>query len=158
MTAVPSKITSAAVRARIVDTFRRDLVGPSPNDLDLARERLSDNPSRWYLTGFLAPAEDEAALGGAEPEPNDLSLVEETETTLEEPDPVEASGAAADREEPETPNTRRRFLPSSVGLTVLLPPDVRTIEAVVTWGDYRTEPPLPWPSVRFVDSAVASGP
>ena len=41
------------------------------------------------------------------------------------------------------PNAKRRFLPSSIGLTVLLPPDVREIEARVCWGDYRTEPPLP---------------
>src|SRR5262249_28908948 len=33
--------------------------------------------------------------------------------------------------------------PSSVGLTVLLPPDVQEIEARICWGDYRTEPPLP---------------
>jgi hypothetical protein len=37
----------------------------------------------------------------------------------------------------------RRFLPSSIGLTVLLPPDVAELEALITWGDYRTEPPLP---------------
>ena len=35
------------------------------------------------------------------------------------------------------------FLPSSIGLTVLLPPDVKEIEARICWGDYQTEPPLP---------------
>ena len=53
-----------------------------------------------------------------------------------------AGGEAGDDEPPETPNTKRRFHPSSIGLTVLLPPDVRAIEARVCWGDYRTEPPL----------------
>ena len=38
------------------------------------------------------------------------------------PDADGAGGAAADNEEPEAPNARRRFLPSSVGLTVLLDP------------------------------------
>ena len=47
-----------------------------------------------------------------------------------------------DNEEPEASNARRRFLPSSVGLTVLLDPDIREIEAIVSWGDYRTEPPI----------------
>ena len=32
------------VRARLVDILRRDLVGPAPQDEDLARERLSENP------------------------------------------------------------------------------------------------------------------
>ena len=41
------------------------------------------------------------------------------EIDVEEPDADGAGGAAGDNEEPETPNTRRRFLPSSVGLTVL---------------------------------------
>ena len=32
----------------------------------LRSERLNENPSRWYLTGFLAPADDPLALDGAE--------------------------------------------------------------------------------------------
>jgi hypothetical protein len=53
--------TSARIRARLVDTFRPDLIGPGPGpeDADLATERLNENPSRWYLAGFLAPADDE---------------------------------------------------------------------------------------------------
>ena len=39
--------TSLDVRSSIVETFRGDLVGPAPQDLDLARERLNENPSRW---------------------------------------------------------------------------------------------------------------
>jgi hypothetical protein len=65
------------------------------------------------------------------------------ELDVEEPDTDGAGSAATDNEEPEIPNTRRRFLPSSVGLTVLLDPAVTTIEARISWGDYRTEPPLP---------------
>ena len=58
--------SSIDIRARIASTFRRDLVGPGPEteDLDLASERLNENPSRWYLTGFLAPADDELAPRG----------------------------------------------------------------------------------------------
>ena len=44
---------------------------------------------------------------------------------------------------PDAPSTKRRFLPSSIGLTVLLPPEVKEIEARISWGDYHTEPPLP---------------
>lgn len=134
--------SSVDIRAHLVDLFRRDLIGPGPQDSDLAAERLNESPSRWYLTGFLAPAEDPLGLEG-EDEDDDPSAQEERETGVEESDTDGAGGAAGDNEEPETPNTRRRFLPSSVGLTVLLSPDVTEIEARVSWGDYRTEPPLP---------------
>ncbi len=133
---------SADIRKRLIDSFRRDLVGPYPEkDPDLARERLNENPSRWYLTGFLAPKDDSAGLeskGDADP-----GVQEDMELDVEEPDTDGAGGAAGDAEEPEPPNARRRFLPSSIGLTVLLDPDVAEIGAHVSWGDYRTEPPLP---------------
>ena len=134
---------SVDIRANFVDVFRRDLVGPGPQDADLARERLNENPSRWYLTGFLAPADDPLGQDGARGTEDDPSTQEEMETDVEEPDDVGAGGAAGDAEAPEAPNTKRRFLPSSIGLTVLLPPNVREIEARISWGDYRTEPPLP---------------
>ncbi len=133
---------SVDIRAHIVDVFRRDLIGPGPQDGDLANERLNESPARWYLAGFLAPAEDPLSLDGDDDE-NDPSAQEEMEIDVEEPDADGAGGAATDNEEPEAPNARRRFLPSSIGLTVLLDPDVTSIEARVSWGDYRTEPPLP---------------
>jgi hypothetical protein len=133
---------SVDIRAHIVDVFRRDLIGPGPQDGDLANERLNESPARWYLAGFLAPAEDPLALDGVDNE-NDPSAQEEMEIEVEEPDADGVGGAATDNEEPEAPNARRRFLPSSVGLTVLLDPNVTSIEARVSWGDYRTEPPLP---------------
>ena len=71
------------------------------------------------------------------------AVQEEMETDVEEPADEGAGGAAGDAEVPDAPNTKRRFLPSSIGITVLLPPQVSEIEAHVSWGDYRTEPPLP---------------
>ena len=133
---------SVDIRAHIVNVFRRDLIGPGLQDADLASERLNESPARWYLAGFIAPAEDALALDGDDDE-NDPSAQEEMEIDVEEPDADGAGGAATDNEEPEVPNARRRFLPSSVGLTVLLDPDVTAIEAHISWGDYRTEPPLP---------------
>ena len=135
---------SVEVRSQLVEIFRRDLVGPSPEpkDADLARERLNEIPSRWYLTGFLAPAEDPQGLAAA-PVDDDPTSQEEQEIEGDGPEADGAGGAAGDREPADAPNTRRRFLPSSIGLTVLLPPKVEAVEAVITWGDYRTEPPLP---------------
>ncbi len=134
---------SVAIRSSIVETFRRDLVGPAPQDADLARERLNESPSRWYLTGFLAPADNPLAQNGARGAEDDPSTQEEMETDVEEADDFGAGGAAGDTELPEAPTTKRKFLPSSIGLTVLLPPDVKEIEALISWGDYLTEPPLP---------------
>jgi hypothetical protein len=139
---------SVDIRARIVETFRRDLIGPlpeavQPNDADLQRERLSENPSRWYLAGFLAPTDDPAGLDAADERQSDLANLEENEIEVSDADGEGAGGAAGDQEQPDAPSASRRFLPSSIGLTVLLPPDVSEITARITWGDYRTEPPLP---------------
>ena len=58
-TSTPTRSTSGAtpsveIRAKLVHALNLDLVGP-PNDSDLAWETLPQAPSRWYLTGFLAP-------------------------------------------------------------------------------------------------------
>ena len=55
--------SSVEVRGQIVDMVRRDLIGPLPEDIepadaDLQRERLREQPSWWYLTGYIAPIED----------------------------------------------------------------------------------------------------
>ena len=134
--------SSVDIRANLVELFRRDLIGPGPQDADLATERLNESPSRWYLTGFLAPAEDPLGLEG-EDENDDPSAQEEMEIDVEEADTDGAGGAAGDNEEPEAPNTKRRFLPSSIGLTVLVSPEIREIDVSIFWGDYRTEPALP---------------
>jgi hypothetical protein len=135
----------ADVRASIVDKFRRDLIGPSPGqkDADLATERLKENPSRWYLAGFLAPADDPLTQDSGKAEDEQAAVQDEAETEVTEPADDGAGGAAGDAELPDAPVAKRRFLPSSIGLTVLVPPSIREIEARITWGDYRTEPPLP---------------
>lgn len=137
--------TPLEIRSIIVGKFRRDLVGPGldPVDADIARERLSENPSRWYLTGFLAPIADPLTQETSSAEENAPSAQEEVETFTAEQEEAGAGGAAGDDDPPESPNSKRRFLPSSIGLTVLLPPDVSEIEARISWGDYLTEPRLP---------------
>jgi hypothetical protein len=91
------------VRASIVDIFRRDLVGPGPQDLDIAKERLNENPSRWYLAGFLAPADDPLGQDGPETGEENASAQEEMETDAEESADAGAGGAAGDDKTPETP-------------------------------------------------------
>lgn len=55
------EITASEIRATLVDALQLDLVGPTPSDTDHAEEVLTQSPSKWYLTGFLAPS-------GARPE------------------------------------------------------------------------------------------
>lgn len=128
------------VRGELVRRMKRDLIGPTcAADDDLARERLSGtagSPSRWYLTGFLSPDDDASPAKAVEPAP---PREDEEELELSVGDTVRAE----EPEEPDAPVARRRFLPSSLGLTVMLPPDVTNIDAVVSWGDYVTDPPLP---------------
>ena len=77
--------TSREVRTEMVEKFRRDLIGPGLQDADLASERLNESPSRWYLAGFIAPAEDPLGLDG-DPDNTDPSAQEEMELDVEEPD------------------------------------------------------------------------
>ena len=77
------RLDSTAARARIVEMVRRDLIGPwpvdiAPGDADLQRERLREQPSWWYLTGYIAPTEDDRD----EQLVSDAEIQEETETDV----------------------------------------------------------------------------
>jgi hypothetical protein len=135
--------TSTDVRARLVETLRRDLIGPGPQDADLARERLKEKPSGWYVTGYLAPVPEPSGPSAEIPEEGEL---------FEEGDPLvgddiggdtEAGPARAADDAPEDlPPAVRIRAPSSLGLTVLLDASVREVEVNLSWGDYITVPPL----------------
>ena len=120
-------MTSAEVRADLVDALQLDLVGPTPEGLGDSAEWLDQAPSRWYLTGFLVPA-------GAGP--SQARDAEAGEDALETAEPAEDS-------RDETPRKRsadrEHRLPSSAGLTVLLPESAQHLRVYVTWGDYRVE-------------------
>jgi hypothetical protein len=97
--------TSADVRAHLLEALHADLVGPF--DLDPAStEVLPRPPSRFYLTGFLAPSGDR--------DPGDPTDDEEFATGSDTDDDEQSESA------PE-PKVRKLF-PASVGLSVLLPP------------------------------------
>jgi hypothetical protein len=132
-------MNAVEAREEIVHRLRRNLVGPSdfPHDNDIAAERLpaDESPSRWYLTGFIAPVGDDVAHL-----PEDAD--EENELTQFEPSGFGAGGVAGDDEEPEPPVARRRFMPSSIGITAMLDPAVIELDVEVSWGDYVPEPPL----------------
>jgi hypothetical protein len=130
-TTIPPE-TALEVRDRLVEAMRLDLVGPTTGDA-LATERLlpRERPSTWYVTGFLAPV-DGADAAIAEPADDEDDGPREATEHLPPPD----DGA----DEPAPP--RRRYLPSSMGLSVFVPPApagggaADALSVRVRWGEY----------------------
>src|SRR5205085_1560283 len=121
-----SRMTSATdVRAAIARTLRRDLIGPGLEDDDLAREMLPARPSRWYLTGFLVPVQ-------APPDQRSTPAAAEGELNS-----GDGADGLDDADEPDQPPARPSFLPSSIGLSFLVPEGVTEVRVVACWGDYR---------------------
>ncbi|MDX2099441.1 MAG: DISARM system helicase DrmA [Leptolyngbyaceae cyanobacterium bins.59] len=121
------QLTSAEIRSTLVDALQLDLVGPIPTDTEHAEEVLIQAPSKWYLTGFLAPF-------GAKPEErsDDEGNVETEE--LGNSEASEDSGA------PERGAARKAPFPSSMGLSFLASQQTRELNVTVHWGDYLPTP------------------
>ena len=122
----PPMADSAAVRRYLADALRLDLIGPRPGDAALQHERLRQAPSRWYLTGFLVPANA--------PEEQRAQDIEE-----EFDEPVEPLHGSDDATTPDRSTGKRNFLPSSMGLSILVDDETRFLDVVVSWGDYSPE-------------------
>ena len=117
---------SVSVRRYLCDALRIDLVGPRPEDAALQHERLPQAPSRWYLTGFLAP--------GDAPEEQ---LAQDDEEALDEPaEPLHGSDDAGT---PDRGSHKRLFLPSSMGLSLLVDEETKRLDVAVSWGDYAPD-------------------
>jgi hypothetical protein len=117
--------SSINIRTKMVSTLHRDLIGPGLEDDDLAREVLPARPSRWYLTGFLVPVQ-------APTEQRATAAVAEGAL-----DSGEGADGLDDADEPDTPTAKPSFLPSSMGLSFLVPEAVRQVRVMACWGDYR---------------------
>ena len=117
--------TATDVRASMMRTLRRDLIGPGLDDEDLAREVLPARPSRWYLTGYLVPVRA----------PTD----QRTPAAVAEGalDSGEGADGLDDADEPDTQAAKPNFLPSSMGLSFLVPAEVEQVRVIACWGDYR---------------------
>src|SRR5271166_6455216 len=116
--------TSAEIRVRLATELRLDLIGPSYRDTVLVGEVLPDPPSRWYLTGFLVPVDTPPRRKARDPQ--------------EEMDTAE-QGGADDDETPDRSASRPRYMPSSMGLSLLLEPGTEAVRVTCRWGDYRRE-------------------
>lgn len=136
--------TSLDIRRGLVEALRLDLVGPD-NTHAFAHELLPEPPSRWYLAGFLVPE------GAAVEDRSD-------ETSSEELDATSDAGGLDDAAQPErAAATRRRLLPSSMGMSVLLPGTPQSLEVAVAWGEYAWEGGETEPSDQAHDDGVIEG-
>lgn len=116
-----SETTASEIRATLVDALQLDLVGPT--DTDHAEEVLTQSPSKWYVTGFLAPF-------GARPEGRSDDAGDDE---LEE---LGASDSSEDSQTPEKAAARKALFPSSMGLSFLVSQQTKELQATVNWGDY----------------------
>jgi len=119
-------MTPTEVRSRLLEALEADLVGPFVPDSHPqgGQEVLPIAPSRYYLTGFLAPR------GGSAPDVDDQDSVEDSLGAGSE-----SQAEDAGNEEPEAKRPVR--FPASMGMSVFLPPgDGDTIEASVYFADY----------------------
>lgn len=114
------------VRDSLVQALQADLIGPFVPDSHPqgGQEVLPIAPSRWYLTGFLAPQ------GGRTPDIDDRDSKEEGLAAGSE-----SQADDAGRDEPEA--KRAMWFPASMGLSVFLPPGQGdAIDVEVWYADY----------------------
>ncbi len=120
--------TSAEVRRHLVAALRADLVGPFAPDDPAAAEVWDMAPSKRYLSGFLVPREEATVQDAEDKDPTEEELAEAGD------DPAEES-----QNDPQA--KRRPMLPSSIGLSVLLPAgEDDSVTVRVAYADYRANP------------------
>ena len=110
---------SLEVRSHLVRALQADLIGPF--DPESGQELLRMPPSRWYLTGFLA----NEILCQADDDTQEGELA-----SGDDLDEVETAGSR--EQEPSV----RRFLPASMGMTMLLAPGTDSIKVRLRYADY----------------------
>jgi len=120
---------SVEVREQMANALTLDLIGPVSGlaaGAHLEREILpgTSTPSRWYLTGFLAPFESNIEDKSDEDSGDQMDLISQAK-------------GGDDESAPEASSTRKTPYPSSIGLSVLIPKECGKITATVTWGDYK---------------------
>jgi len=115
--------TAATVRADLIHALHLDMIGPGVG-LGQPNEALETHPSRWYLTGFLAPLGADLAQRSDEEAPEDMEEVSDRRGLDDD--------AVTDRTA-----AKARPFPSSMGLSFLVGPEAKDLKVTVRWGDYE---------------------
>src|SRR5437762_12929686 len=117
---------STEIRAKLVDALKLDLVGPWPGHA-FANELLPENPTRWYLTGYLVP--------------EDAPVHHRSDAEAKEEVDAGGEGGGMDDCGTTDKSASPRLLPSSMGLSALVPAGVTKLRSELTWGDDQWEDP-----------------
>lgn len=113
----------SAVRQRIIDSMKTDLMGPISEE-----EVLDENPKHAYIIGLLAPQSDMSK--GTE----DDTSEQEIEAILSYEDGEDYTAGEDDENEPIT--TTHFQIPSSIGISFYISSQTSSINLDVSWGDY----------------------
>ena len=104
----------------------------------------------WYITGFLVPTTTDLSLRCDDTADDDLAGVDgvDQRRPRSKDKAYKAGGAGDDGGPSDGGPAKPQFLPSSIGVSVFLPPGGE-LELIARWGDYTrvTEPSSPDPSV-----------
>jgi hypothetical protein len=114
---------SLDVRERLVEALKLDLVGPWAGHA-LVQERLPGwvRPSNWYFTGFLIPSGTAPDKSRDADEDDDMGTIPE-------------SAGLGEESSEERKAAKKGYFPSSMGLSFLVPNDMRALSVLVRWGD-----------------------
>ena len=115
--------TSAEVRSQLIEALELDLIGAKPHEI------LSEAPTKWYLSGFLAP------YGVPQTDRSD-------DLGDDEIDQASRTGMGDDEKPPEAAAARKAYFPSSMGLSFLTALETKKLTAIASWGDYKIIPEL----------------
>lgn len=113
----------SAVRQRIIDAMKVDLMGPLTE-----KEVLDENPKHAYIIGILAPQTDESKGTG------DGTSEQEIESVLSYEDGEDYTAGEDDDNEPIT--TAHFQIPSSMGISFYIGGGTKEISLDISWGDY----------------------
>lgn len=145
MNAPAAATTSAQVRSQLVTALELDLIGPTQRVLralgadaqGLETEALDRLPSSWYSSGFLVPTSTDLSLRCDDTADDDFAAADGVD--LRKPrsaDKQYKSSAAGDDSGSSEPGPARpQLFASSIGVSVLLPPNAE-LQVIARWGDY----------------------
>ena len=118
-------MNSRQARQDLTKTLRLDLIGPT-NGSEFETGLLSETPTAWYLAGYLVPADAD----------DELRL---DDTSEEEIDAAPAAGGFDDDAPVDRSAAGHNYLPSSMGMTTIIPAEAKAVTVTVAWGDYIEE-------------------
>lgn len=147
MTSAQEPADSAQVRSQLVTALELELIGPSQRVLQalgaegegLATEALDRLPSSWYPTGFLVPSDTDLALKCDDTADDDFAAADGVD--LRKPRKANSEyrpGSGDDGGSSESGPARPQLFPSSIGVSVLLPPGAE-LQLIARWGDYTPQ-------------------